>query len=446
MTNLTKREMIWLLLLAGVTATLVLFVTQREPAAQRPQAPASPKNATTGALVDVSPEGDAAVLAATNPADGTDQTVAGAGRRWAVDSAEFAERVRRIRPPPAVARTTKAARAPTPPKAPQADAVPQDVNDIVRTLNQIAGEPPSPENDRLFQNTLVKWSNQDPAAALEYALTIESRRTRLSMLSSLIGNWARTDVNAAHAWALANLQDDAGVLESALRPIFSALAGLDRADAMRKVLELPAGSGRTAALRAVVERAVRDGFPNEMKAYMASITDPQEARLFASSLAQNWSTQDPLAAASWSMSLSDPLAREAALGNVIGNWTSDQPESAASWVMRLPAGALRNQQMSRLAQTWAGFDPVGAAEWLIDQQPPQASLDSAVQGFVNTVMQSNPEGAMGWAGAISDPKVRNAALLQVGRSWLRQNPQQATSYIASASLPPEVRASLLQGR
>ncbi len=446
--NLTKRETAYALVLVGTILSLGMLVVSRNREHGNPQAPS---------LLTAERERNGPVLRRDEPALGPDATNVSEASyspkmeldEAAVEDAEFAEKVRRIRPPPTatglVAEIARVAER----KRTRRDTVsgPHDTNELVRVLNEIASQPWTPQNAKRFQDTLVTWGAQDPAAALDYALMIESRRARLSILGTLMGNWAHSDANSAHAWALANLQDDAGAFESALRPVFSTLASQDLDGAMRSVWELPAGSGRAAAMRAVVEQAVRDGSPSEMAAYQASIADPRDSRLFASSLAQNWAIQDPMAAAEWASSLSDPLVRNAALGSVVGAWTSDQPEKAAEWVNRLPAGTLRNQQMTRLTQTWSSFDPVGAADWLIGQQPPQPSLDPAIQGLVTTVMRSNPEGAMAWAGAISDVRIRNSTLQQVGRLWMRQNPQEASAYIATAAaLPPAMRARLLQGR
>jgi hypothetical protein len=443
--RLTWREAVCLLILVGITTLIVLLFLRREGG------PATPSHGPTAPVSSANPAvsspDNGPVTGSTNSADGADD-FAGAEEAPVADDPDFAEKVRRIRPPPTgAAASPDLSRAAERRKARQAEsAALPGTNELVRILDQIASQPWTFQSSKLFQDTLLKWSNKDPAAALEYALSIDSRRTRLATLNNLIANWARTDAKGAYAWAVTHLQEDAGAMDSALRPIFGALAGENLGSALQSVFDLPAGSGRSTALRAVVERAARDGSAGEMAAYLTTITDPQEARLFASSLAQNWAIQDAPAAAEWAMSLGDPQMRNAALGSVVGSWTSDQPEQAAEWVSQLPAGTLRNQQLTKLTQTWAGFDPVGAADWLIEQQPPQPSLDPAIQGLVTTVMRSNPEGAMAWAGAIANPRIRDATLRQVGKNWLRQNPQQATSYILTAPLPPDVKARLLQGK
>lgn len=363
------------------------------------------------------------------------------------DGSEPGETARHIRLPAAVSGDAAGAVVP-----PEKKVVHRPVTgsmlaeDMIRTLEEILGQPWSPDKVQKLQSVLAKWSASDPGAALEYAMTIDSRRARNQILSSLIGTWAKSDPQGAYVWAAANLREDAGAFESAVRTIFGEAASQNADAAMRSALAMPAGGGRIAAYRAVVERAVRDGLQMQMAAHLSSITDPQEARAFATSLAQNWAVQDPLAAADWAMALEDPSVRNAALSSVVGSWTSDQPQRAAEWVLQLPAGPLRDQQMSQLTQTWAGFDPVGTADWLIGQRPPSPQLDPAIKGLVSSVMRVNPEGAMTWAGAISNPRLRNNAMESVARQWMRQNPQQAAAYIAQSSLPPQVRQKLLRGR
>ena len=181
-------------------------------------------------------------------------------------------------------------------------------------------------------------------------------------------------------------------------------------------------------------------------AQLSQSVDTSEFRGYASMVAQNWATRDPAAAAAWVMSLNEPTARSAAIGSMVSTWASDQPDVAAAWVMGLPSGSDRTGALYQLGRSWASFDPVNAADWLLAQNPPSPSLDSAIQGLASTVMQSNPQGAMAWAGSISNPTQRNTLMEQAGRLWMRRDPERAAAFIANSSLPASTRRRLLGGR
>jgi hypothetical protein len=146
------------------------------------------------------------------------------------------------------------------------------------------------------------------------------------------------------------------------------------------------------------------------------------------------------------MTLSDPLVKKAAMSTAVSMWAGDNPAAAAAWVMALPDAELRSQEMVQITRSWAKYDPVNAADWLLSMRPPSPSLDPSVRAFVGTIMNSNPEAAVMWAGTIADPKIRNNTIMGVARQWITTDPQKAAAYIATAPLTPGQRASLMRSR
>lgn len=361
----------------------------------------------------------------------------------------FSERAQHIPRPsgdPGAASASGPTSALPPPPAPPAKTAIFGTNEVMQALQKIASMPWSAASEQLLQETLSRWAVTDPTAALQYALQIESRRVRASLVNGIFSSWAKTDATGAFKWLLANKELDPGTFQAGLKPVFTAMAKSHIPDAMHMALALSPGTDQMAAMRIVMEQAARIGAAPSMLSYMESLQTPGERQTYATALAQNWAVYAPEEAARWALSLTDPALQKAALTTTMGTWAGDNPQAAAHWILSMPDSELRVQQIAQITQSWARYDPVKAADWLLTQRPPAPGLDPAVQGLVNVVMRSNPEGAVMWAATISDPKVRNNTIYNVSREWMKKDPAKATAYILNAPLSPAQRARLLKHR
>jgi len=321
-----------------------------------------------------------------------------------------------------------------------------NTNDIMQELQRIAALPWTPAAEQQLQAVVAKWAATDPLGALQYANQIESRRVRSALLAGIFSTWAKSDINAASSWLLANRESNPTAFQAGLKPVFNLLATGNLDTAMRVAMEIPTGGDRMSALRIVVDQAVRTGVAPSMSAYLDSLQTPGEKRNYASILAQSWAVYDPQQAIQWAASLTDPFMRNASMNSAIGVWAADNPSAAAAYALAIQDNDLRSRQIAQVTQSWARYDPVRAADWLLSQHPPSPALDPAIQGLVGTVVQSNPEGAVMWAATISDPRLRTRSIISASREWMRSDPAKAGAYIAVAPLSPDQKARLLQGR
>lgn len=376
------------------------------------------------------------------------------GASEADSDAGFSERARLI--PNPLAATNKSLSTDTAAVAsvlsPEATTIPPlkpqmvGTNEIMLALERVASMPWSPEAEKLLQSTMAKWATTDPLAALQYALKIESRRVRSTLVGSIFTSWAQADANGAYNWLLTNRESDPGTFAMGLRPVFSSLAASGVDNAMKMALAIPSSYDRMSAIRVVADQASRGGTIPSMTSYLDSFQTPSERQGYASMLAQSWAIYAPQDAAQWAMSLTDPALRQTTLSSAVGSWASDNPQAAAEWAMTLPQGDLKNSEIAQITQSWARYDPVNAADWLLSMHPPSPNLDPAIRNLVNTVVNSNPEGAVMWANTISDPKMRNNAIVNASRQWLKTDPQKASAYIVTAPISPAQRAMLLKRR
>lgn len=367
---------------------------------------------------------------------------------------EFSERVRDVPRPDAASRALAATNSITGEAGAASNAVtglvlaPQAVgtNEVMAALDRVAAMPWGPESEQLLQTTISNWAKTDPSAALNYALGIESRRVRAALLNGVFTSWAKTDLQGAYSWLVANRESAPDTFRLGLKPVFAAAAASSVPQAMRMAMDLGAGADRLAAIGAVMGYASRAGVMPSMVSYMDSLQTVGERRSYASLLAQNWALYAPEQAAGWALSLTDPQLKGAAMATAVSLWAGDNPTAAAAWVMTLPDAELKSQQMAQITQSWAKYDPVKAADWLLSMRPPSTSLDPAVRSLVGTIMTSSPDVAVMWAGTIADPKLRNSTIMSVARQWIKNDPQKASAYIATAPLTPAQRTSLLRTR
>lgn len=320
------------------------------------------------------------------------------------------------------------------------------VNEIELQLERIAQMPWSPEAERLLNETLEQWTLIDPVGALDYALSLDGRRSRNAAVNAILGEWAKQDPRAAYEWFLANSASDPRSMETSVKAIFLQMLNRSPDWAMQSALGLSDQNLRRSAVRALVDQLVKSGDDARVRRYYDTLGTASDKSLFASTLAQSWAIYQPYEAAAWASGLTDAPARQRAVSSVISTWGYDDPESAAEWVRQLPADDFQRIQLQRVTQVWAREDPVGAANWLLSQFPPSAQLDPAVYGLVTTVMRSNPEGAMSWASTITNPDQRASAVQMVARSWMRRDPERATAFVNSTPLlADDARQRILRG-
>jgi hypothetical protein len=74
--------------------------------------------------------------------------------------------------------------------------------------------------------------------------------------------------------------------------------------------------------------------------------------------------------------------------------------------------------------------------------PAGAHRDNAIHSFAGSLVRENPEDAIIWAAAISDPALRLDTQINVARKWNNAAPAAAQSWIA-ANLPADAQRRAL---
>ena len=315
--------------------------------------------------------------------------------------------------------------------------------EIEAELRRIAEMEWGPEAEGKLQDTMALWASIDPAAALEYAMNIESRRTSVAAADTVLTKWAQRDPQAAFEWYMQNRSAFPEKLDSAVGNLFSQMAHANLESALGRLKDLPTDSLRNKALRAIINQYVARGEASRLELYFNSQGDTAALSMLASAQIENIALYKPEAAAAWIATLTDPVIRVKAINTLIDKWGYDNPAQAAQWVAGLPRDEYWSEFAARMTKIWARDFPDSAATWLLSLSPPAPQLDTAIQTLVSIVMKANPAGAMAWAHVITDLNKRHNLMQRAGYLWLKKDPIPATAYILNSDLPDAIKNKLL---
>ena len=110
-------------------------------------------------------------------------------------------------------------------------------------------------------------------------------------------------------------------------------------------------------------------------------------------------------------------------------------KSALDWADELPQGAQRRDAWSSAYAVWASKDPVAAGE-SINALPDGVDRNLAINGFVSAHVYRDGPLAMDWAHSISNPGLREAAMVRIGTQFYQKDPESATQWYASSGWSP----------
>lgn len=315
--------------------------------------------------------------------------------------------------------------------------------DITKMLQDVAAMPWSPEAEQKMNLALARWAKLDPQGALNYAMSLDSRRARVNAVNNVIGAWARNDPAGAQMWFLQNMPQDRLAAEATMRQLYVGMAQANPTAALQNLFQLPTEAMQQSAMKIVMDHVVRTQGADEVANYFMTMQDPAQKNYLALSMAQTWAAYQPSVAADWLSKVTDPAMLKSAVPALVSTWGFDDPIAATQWAAQIQDPSLRYSSVARGTTMWAKEDPISAADWVTTLNPPSPQADPAIQGLVGVIMKSYPEGAMMWASAMNDVGARNNMMTQVGQVWLKQDPAAATEYILQSSLPNKTKQFLL---
>ncbi len=337
----------------------------------------------------------------------------------------------------------------------------------------LAQKLPAQERESLMPVLVARWAEIDPAAAAQFALTIPESVSRSMTMRATLGVWIATSPEAAMAWA--SSLPPGQQRSRTITDVLSALAQRDPVSALHLLERLPKDRARDNSSFNILSEWAKSNPRAAADYWMETIpsTGPDVNGTLAQ-IAGLWARSNPQEALTWARLLPESAAKNNTLGSIIGGmagkdpqqavsqlaqlpaasqasaagevarqWAQNNATAAATWAGRLPEGEARANAFRSIAQTWSDQDPVKTANWL-DHLPASQSRDAAVSAFTHQVSDGDPEGAAVWAGTISDLNTRQADLERIALTWMWQDKNAASRWIAATpSLTEDVKARLL---
>lgn len=254
----------------------------------------------------------------------------------------------------------------------------------------------------LLNQTVVKWGEQDPAAAGAFLLQHPDLADRSAWaVGAVAEGWAPQDPRAAVDWATrlpAKNRDDA------LQKVFASWAQTDLPGSLTYLSNLPAGRDRDHLLNDV-------GFA--------------------------WGKQNPQEAARWAETQGD-----AAASVVLDAWSEQDPAGALAWAVQRTAIRFDPTTWDAATTNYIMADRNGALQW-INGLPAGRERDGAVAAYSRAAGTGKDIlTALNLLQTMSRPlpyEVNTARLLD---NWLSIQPEAARQWINQANLPPEVTGKL----
>lgn len=117
-------------------------------------------------------------------------------------------------------------------------------------------------------------------------------------------------------------------------------------------------------------------------------------------------------------------------------------ESTLDWADELPQGPQRRDAWSSAYAVWASKDPTAAAE-SINALPDGTDRNLAINGFVSAHVHQDGPLAMDWALSISNPGLREAVMIRIGKQFYQRDPDAATGWYSSSGWSPSSWAKVI---
>lgn len=293
--------------------------------------------------------------------------------------------------------------------------------------------PPADGNSTARLMIYLLASEQDPLRILERNdLNLDSPIGGLQV--SIFGQLAMRDPDAAMQWLDAQSIGE-GPKSAYQRQIAFRLLARDPRRGLDYLIEnptaFPRGMGQTIADIPMLDTARAD--------LMEALPDPRYAEfrpaiskiLMRSSL--NTASVAALREQSAALKLSDDEVAAFLRENPSVLLQRD-PAAATAWMKEaLPAGDFPKTMASAIRR-WTEQDFNAAAKHLgtMERGPVR---DESIKEFAGAVARMEPPSAARWALEIEDPTLRQAALREVGESWLNLDPAAAREWMKSQGIP-----------
>lgn len=168
-----------------------------------------------------------------------------------------------------------------------------------------------------------------------------------------------------------------------------------------------------------------------------TLSEKASADLHASLLKNvfyRWAQSRPQEAIKSLDAITDPQLHSAALRAAANGWNTTSPGDLATFAFALPPGGDRDYALGAALDNWSLQDPAALGAWL-NAIPQGNEFDYGAATMIEKTdaVNRSPEVAMEWVENITDPALKQNALLRVLYEWMQSDSVAARQYVARAA-------------
>ena len=214
---------------------------------------------------------------------------------------------------------------------------------------------------------LGSLASQNVEEAMKQLQEAPSGKVRESAKSSILNTWASEDPEAALVWArMASPQDRREVMQT----VIYGKAQADPEGAVSVLNELIKGGDKEAlaTARSVVTTVGQSLYSqsNESAIRWAGALTDEEMRTSAFGfIANQWCTEDVMAASAWIRELPQGASKDAATEALVSSIRESDPESACIWAAAIGTEEKRTAMLKEIYGSWLENDPAAGRQALL---------------------------------------------------------------------------------
>ncbi|BCU78792.1 hypothetical protein [Luteolibacter sp. LG18] len=285
---------------------------------------------------------------------------------------------------------------------------------------------------------LQSWASVDPENAAKYFAENPREFQMMGMggpggrggnsgASVIAGEWAKSDPQAALAWAESLQGRDK---TQAMTAVVRELATSDPQKAVTMAAAMEGDAQKDAYASIASQWGAKDFTAAE--AWIKSLPADQQASAMAEAIGSLANT-DPQLASQKIASMADGREKQDAINSVVNSWSREDPKAAATWLLAQGGEDVSRNAMRDLMRNWSSQDDASAVAF-ISQQPSGTVRDEAATSYIWSNRSDNPQAVVSLAESITDERSRERAIAVSAERWMQSDPEAAKAYIQQSTL------------
>lgn len=316
----------------------------------------------------------------------------------------------------------------------------EDLNDenLGEVLEAYESMPFGFEHMQEYRMLLYAWGQFDPMGAIEYCNKRASGMGAGFATTGVLEGWASSDPVSASEW----VQDpkNAGMSKLYNMGLVKGWASVDLQAASKYVESLESGEDVGKLVATLSNEHYKSGFGSAAK-WAEGLTDNKMKEAAFANLSKQVSRDQPEVVADWLKNHSEEVYAVKSFETLGKRWSETEPEAAIDYFEKLPDGKARNEGVEGVMGNWAKEDPQAAGEWLNEKEV-GTQMDPVLSTYARVVSNENGAAAMEWAIAITEPKLQERTVRQVGQNWYRQDKEAVEAWLPQSDLTPETQKAI----